>query len=429
MSKICQWTKVTRKQLSFGIPMVWWVQKNHVASGYSKKTGQKLSYSNLDSAIHPVPHSQEIPVTVFTELSSLEDENDICESDENHGHASDTDFVNISTKERENSNQAELNDLIRDLGLPKELSELLASRLKEKNMLQKETNVTFYRNRGKGLLAFFETGNDFVYCCDVAGLLVAMGVPQYDTNEWRLFIDSLKYVLLHSGNLFGAIPIGHSVYLKEKHEHIKVLDLLKYDDHKWVICVDLKMVNFLHGQQRGYKKYPCFLCLWDSQAKDKHWQQKAWPVRKSLTVVEKNIIHQPLVELEKIIFPRVHLKLGLMKQFVKTLNVKGDCFQFVCTIFPGLSHDKIKAGIFDGTQIKKLIKCKNFSSSMTEVEKRAWNAFMAVVKEFLGNTKAANYKDLVETLLDSFHALGCNMSIKVHFFKNHSMNFLLILET
>ena len=58
-------------------------------------------------------------------------------------------------------------------------------------MLQKETNATFYRNREKGYLALFETDNDFVYCCDMAGLLVvAMGVPQYDLNEWRLIIGS-----------------------------------------------------------------------------------------------------------------------------------------------------------------------------------------------------------------------------------------------
>ena len=81
-----------------------------------------------------------------------------------------------------------INDLIRDLGLSKELLELLASRLYKKNMLQKETNVTFYREREKGLLLSFEPDNNFVYCCDVTGLLVAMGVPQYDANEWRLFI-------------------------------------------------------------------------------------------------------------------------------------------------------------------------------------------------------------------------------------------------
>ena len=71
----------------------------------------------------------------------------------------------------------------------------------------------------------------------MVGLLVGMGVPQYDPNEWRLFIDSskksLKCVLLHNENFFGAICFGHSVYLKEKQEQIKlVLDLLKYGDHK-----------------------------------------------------------------------------------------------------------------------------------------------------------------------------------------------------
>ena len=65
-----------------------------------------------------------------------------------------------------------------------------------------------------------------------------------------------------------------------------------------------------------------------------------------------------------------------MKEFVKGLNVKGDCFQFICTTFPGLSYDKIKTGVFDGTQ--KLFKLDD------EVEKRAWNASVAVVKEVLG---------------------------------------------
>ena len=142
--------------------------------------------------------------------------------------------------------------MTRDLGISKRVSELLVSRLREKSLLQRETNVTFYWNRGKGLVALFETDNDFVYCCAVVELLVEMGVPQYDPNDWRFFIDSskksLKCVLLHNENLFGALPIGYSVYLKAKHEHMKVvIDFLKYDDHKCVICVDLKMVNILLG--------------------------------------------------------------------------------------------------------------------------------------------------------------------------------------
>ena len=81
-----------------------------------------------------------------------------------------------------------------------------------------------------------------MYCNDVSGLLDAMGVRSYDSKEWRLFLDSsnssLKCVLLHNGNN-GAIPIGHSVHLKEEYGHIKlVLKLLKYNEHNWVICVD-----------------------------------------------------------------------------------------------------------------------------------------------------------------------------------------------
>ena len=106
-----------------------------------------------------------------------------------------------------------------------------------------------------------------------------MSVTSYDPKEWRLFLDSskrsLKCVLLHNGNIYGTIPIGFAVHLKEQYEHIKlVLDLLQYKEHNWVICVDLKMVNFLLGQKGGYTKYRCFLCLCDSRAKEKHWNQR-----------------------------------------------------------------------------------------------------------------------------------------------------------
>ena len=37
------------------------------------------------------------------------------------------------------------------------------------------------------------------------------------------------------------------------------------------LCGDLKVLSILLGQQGGYTKYPCFLCLWDSRAKNEHW--------------------------------------------------------------------------------------------------------------------------------------------------------------
>ena len=86
----------------------------------------------------------------------------------------------------------------------------------------------------------------------------------------------LKGVLFCNGNLYGSIPIGHSMTAKKKNYEVvkKMIKLLHNDDHKWIICVDMKMVNFLLGQQSGCTKFPCFLCMWHTCAKDKHWVQQ-----------------------------------------------------------------------------------------------------------------------------------------------------------
>ena len=129
----------------------------------------------------------------------------------------------------------------------------------------------------------------------------------YTPSEWRLFIDSskrsLKCVLLHNGNKLASIPIGHSVQMKETYENMKIiLDRIKYAEHDWVICGDLKVLAMLLGQQSGYTKYPCFLCLWDSRAKQDHWIKRDWPSREVFVTGEKNIVNAPLVNREKVFY-------------------------------------------------------------------------------------------------------------------------------
>ena len=316
-------------------------------------------------------------------------------------------------------NQEELSDLIRDLNLSKEASEVLASRLKDKKCLSVGMKVTFYRTRESDLLPYYRS-EGLVFCSDVEGLLLKMGIPEYKPQDWRLFIDSskrsLKCVLLHNGNKYASIPIGHSTLLKEIYNNIKrVLEKLNYCDHQWLICVDLKMVSFLLGQQSGYTKYPCFICLWDSRARSDHWVKKKWPERITLTVNECNFINEPLVPREKIILPPLHIKLGIMKQFVKALPVHGNCFNYICRVFPGMSNEKLKAGIFDGPQIRKLMNDPNFTASMTEKEFAAWISFTVVVKNFLGNNKANNYIQIVEDMLSKFQSLGA----KIHYLFSH----------
>ena len=142
-----------------------------------------------------------------------------------------------------------------------------------------------------------------VFCNDIHHLPLDLGLREYKPEEWKLFIDSLKRslkcVLLHNGNKFGSIPIGHSETLKEKYENTKlVLCKLKYHEHRRMIWVEFKMVNYLFGQQGGYTKRPCFLCYWDSRAKSQHWVKDVWPARNSLKPGNKNI-NEPLVEPKK----------------------------------------------------------------------------------------------------------------------------------
>ena len=134
---------------------------------------------------------------------------------------------------------------------------------------------------------------------------------------------------------------------------------------------------------------------------------------------EKNVIAGKLVPRDKIVFPLLHIKLKLMKQFVKVREKDGDCCQYICKSFPILSNEKLKAGIFDGPQIRQLMGDQKFCDSMNEVELAAWLSSVEVVKNFLRNYRADNYKEIVNNMLRNFRILGINMRIKVHFLHSH----------
>jgi len=77
---------------------------------------------------------------------------------------------------------------------------------------------------------------------------------------------------------------------------------------------------------------------------------------------------------------------------------------------------QIEEGIFIGPQIRDLIKDEYFDKLLQGDKKAAWDSFKFVVKGFLGNRRARNYKDLVNNLLPSYRKLGCNMSLKINSF-------------
>ena len=134
------------------------------------------------------------------------------------------------------------------------------------------------------------------------------------------------------------------------------------------------------------------------QGSRRAWGEKILAFEKNHECRASNIINKQLVSRDNIILPPLHITLGLMKQYVKALNKHGDCFKYICGKFLGLSSEKLKQRIFDGPQIRQLINDSEFVKSRTELEFSAWDSFVLVVKNFLGNFKAENYKELVEKI-------------------------------
>lgn len=428
------WSKGKKKAMPFAIPMVWREPKNHgddcyfcscSVQGYNSSNKKDIVYPDLPSARRPVAHGPDLPVPVPPAThesllsSSSSSETEGGRQDENYEPVAGISATQLFT-------QDELNDLVRDLGLTKASAELLGSRLNAKNMLDSDVSYSWYRNREKDYLPYFSMDDQLVYCHDVPGLIQLLGGSKvaYISNEWRLFIDSsktsLKAVLLHNGNKYSSIPVAHSVHLKETYTNLElVLNKVKYEDHQWTVCGDLKVLCMVLGQQGGYTKMPCFLCEWDSRARSEHWTTKVWPTRVSFVPGAKNIVRKTLIDPSKVLLPPLHIKLGLMKQFVKAIDKDGDCFKYIIHKFPGLSYEKVKEGVFVGPQIRKLMKDQQFENSMKSIERNAWVSFKNVVDNFLGNHKSPDYGEIVETLLVNYQKLGCNMSLKIHFLHSH----------
>lgn len=87
---------------------------------------------------------------------------------------------------------------------------------------------------------------------------------------------------------------------------------------------------------------------------------------------------QPLVGRDRILFPPLYITLGLIKKFTKALDKDGACFTYLSHAFPGLTTDKLKAGISYGHHIRQLIRDPKFGKTLNEEELEAWKIFVLV---------------------------------------------------
>jgi hypothetical protein len=146
-----KWCKGKKKAFRFGVPVIWREQKNHSddcyfcfrdVKGYNSQNKIVILYPNLPSVLHPVAHGPAVPVPQPTEI--LED----ASTNSSDSGGDDEEFqCHTESQSAQLFSQSELNNVIRDLGLPKEKAELLGSRVKENNLLAVGTSVYWYRSR------------------------------------------------------------------------------------------------------------------------------------------------------------------------------------------------------------------------------------------------------------------------------------------
>ena len=186
------WRNGKRKSMPFAIPMVWREGNDHITDCYfcminlkeiNCKNKHHVQYFDVPSVIRPIPNMAQ----TFLFLSQMV-------------------TWNITLILNSDMTVVAGDDI-----------------LNEKHLLTLGTMFYWYRDCERELRQFFTFQNKsiLVYCNNIAGLIKSMGLD-YDATEWILFIGSssrsLKAVLLHNGNSFSSIPIGHLV-ARKKQQH------------------------------------------------------------------------------------------------------------------------------------------------------------------------------------------------------------------
>jgi hypothetical protein len=115
-------------------------------------------------------------------------------------------------------------------------------------MLGPGTSYYWYRHREENFTPCFSQDGPLVYCSNILELVHELGLLEYDRTEWRLFIDaskrSIKGALLCNGNVFGSVPVAHSVLLKECYENLEtLLSWISYQQHNWQVCGVFKILS------------------------------------------------------------------------------------------------------------------------------------------------------------------------------------------
>lgn len=245
----------------------------------------------------------------------------------------------------------------------------------------------------------------------------------------------MKVALLHNGNKQPTVPIAYSRSLKETRETMKlILHKLNYDQHKWKICADLKVIGLLLGIKHGNCSYPCYLCLWNSRSRELHYTDHVWEKRPEKLEIDesRSIVSESLVNGKDVILPELHVRLGIGTQLIKALHADSkdetkvhskNAMNRLIELFPLKKPPRINGGVFNGPEFEVILNDAEFEKRMDQKFRKALQALRSLRHGFFGNHKADNFEELVKNLVRCFNEIKANMNLKLHFLHNHLKDF------
>ena len=79
----------------------------------------------------------------------------------------------------------------------------------------------------------------------------------------------------------------------------------------------------------------------------------------------------------------------------------------------------MKEWIVADSQIKQWFEDHVFSTKLNVTERRTWEAFESVCRNFIRNKKAENYSEILQKLISSYSAVRYNLPFKLHILHSH----------
>ncbi|GBM11025.1 hypothetical protein AVEN_1354-1 [Araneus ventricosus] len=162
--------------MPFVVPTIWREPTNHIgdcyfcmvptaSGGFTKKKKRTFEYPKIPHALPSVSHGERLPIPEPPRdysISSDEEDLDVSHNSPQAsmsacgGSKNDDDFSCFDeTSSPQKITSVELNDLVRDLDLSESKSDILASRLRQWNLLEENVRVTLFSSRHLLVESFF----------------------------------------------------------------------------------------------------------------------------------------------------------------------------------------------------------------------------------------------------------------------------------